>query len=261
MQFKAKNDGQYTSRTGLMLNKKAPADLQTLKSLPGKKKLQYIWDYYKLPLALICILLYVIIYVSYRHFTYKEPVLYTALVNVNAGETLTAQLDQGFLDAAGINASQNRLYLYSGLFLTDDESSSYHEYTYASRMKILAAIDGEQLDVVLMDKEAFDAFSQNGYLYRIDELLQEEAPDLYEELQPFIVENTFIAEDNSFEMQFDDSVTYSAVTEEYPMGLELSQAELIRQAGFEDTVYFGIVANSPRIDTALDYLQYLFCGR
>lgn len=240
---------------------KERADLKTLKSLHGKKKLQYIWDYYKLPLTILGIFLYAIIYICYRHLTYKEPVLYTALVNVNAGETLTAQLGQGFLDAIGIDDSQNRLYLYSGLFLTDDEGSSYHEYTYASRVKILAAIDGEQLDVVLMDKEAFDAFSQNGYLCEIDELLRQEAPDLYDKMQPFVVENTFIAEDNSFEMQFDDSVTYSAITEEYPMGLDLSQAELIKQAGFEDTVYLGIIANSPRIDTALAYLQYLFYGR
>lgn len=241
-------------------NKAEQASLKTLQSLHGKKKIQYIWDYFKLPLAVLGIILYIIIYIAYRHFTYREPVLYTALVNINAGENLTRQLSGDFLDVMGMNTSQNKLYLYSGLYLTDDENNDYHEYTYASRIKILASIEGELLDVVLMDQEAFDAFSQNGYLCNIDEFLAAEAPALYEDIEPYIVENTFIAEDNSFEMQFDSSLPYSAVTKEYPMGLDLSQAELIKQAGFEDTVYFGIIANSPRKDIALTYLQYLFYG-
>lgn len=239
---------------------KEQASLKTLQSLHGKEKIQYIWDYFKLPLAVLGIILYIIIYIAYRRFTYQDSVLYVALVNVNAGETLTKQLSEDFLDTTGIDTSQNKLYLYSGLYLTDDENNVYHEYTYASRMKILASIDGMLLDVVLMDQEAFDAFSQNGYLCNIDDLLRAEAPDLYKDVEPFIVKNTFIAEDNAFELQFDSSIPYSAVTEEYPMGLNLSQTDFIKQAGFEETVYLGIIANSSRKDTALAYLLYLFTG-
>lgn len=241
-------------------NAEERASLKILQSLPWKKKIQYIWDYFKLPLALLCILLYVIIYAAYRHFTYKEPVLYTALVNVNAGKTLTEQLSENFLYIMDIDTSRNKLQLYSGLYLTDDENNAYHEYTYASRTKILATIDGEQLDVVLMDQEAFDAFSQNGYLCNIDELLSTKTPDFYEDIKPYIVENIFIAEDNAFELLFDSSIPYSAVTEEYPMGLDLSQTGFLAQAGFEETVYLGIIDNSPRKDTAVAYLQYLFYG-
>lgn len=241
-------------------NIKEPTSLKTLRNLHGKKKWQYIWDYFKLPLAVLGICLYVMIYMAYRNFTDKDPVLYTALINVNAGETLTRQLSEDFLTATGMNASQSSLHLYSGLYLTDDESSTYHEYTYASQMKILASIDGELLDVVLMDQEAFDAFSQNGYLCNIDELLSRELPALYKDAKPLIVNNTFIVEDNAFELQFDSSIPYRAVTEEYPMGIDLSKVGCIKQAGFEDTVYFGIIANSPRKDTALAYLQYLFHG-
>lgn len=236
------------------------ASLKTLQGLHGKKKIQYIWDYFKLPLAVLGIFLYVIIYIAYRHFTYQDPVLYTALVNVNAGENLTRQLSEDFLGVMGINTYQNKLYLYSGLYLTGDENNAYDEYTYASRMKILASIDGELLDVVLMDQEAFDAFSQNGYLCNIDDLLRAEAPAFYKDVEPFIVENTFITEDNSFELQFDSSTPYSSITEEYPMGLDISQTDFMKQAGFPETVYLGIIANSPRKDTALAYLQYLFYG-
>ncbi len=237
---------------------KKHASLKTLKDLHGKKRLQYIWDYFKLPLILLCIVLYVISYLIYRQVTYKEPVLYTALVNVNAGETLTEQLSDDFLRHMNVDTARNSFYLYTGLYLTDDEDSTYHEYTYGSRMKILASIESELLDVVLMDKEAFDAFAQNGYLCNIEEFLSSGAPDLYGQAKSYIVENTYIKEDNASEVLLDDSVQYHAETEEYPMGLDLSQTDIIKQSGFTDTVYLGVIENSPRKDMALDYLRYLF---
>ena len=223
-----------------------------------RKKIQYIWDYYKFPLVVLCIFLYVIGYFLYGHFTRKDTVLYTALVNVSASESLTRQLSTNFIPYIKEDSSKKELQLYTGLYLTDDENNPNHEYTYASRMKILAAIDSEQLDVVLMNKEAFDAFSQNGYLCDLDKLLTASDSHLYEVLKPYLVANTTILEDNSVDLQLDSSIPYQAVTEEYTMGLDMSQAGLIHQAGFEDVVYLGIIENATHKDTAVKYIQYLF---
>ena len=242
-----------------MRNKqKGSSEREKLQSLHGLKKAQYIWDYYKLPLVVLCIILYVIVYSLYGHFTHKETVLYTALVNVSVNDSLAGQLSTGFLDYLGKDPSKNSVQLYTGLYLTDDETNSYHEYTYASRMKILASIDSEQLDVVLMNREAFDAFSQNGYLCNLEELLSDQDAALYNRLKPYLAVNTIILEDNSIDLQFDPSLTYEAVTEEHPVGLDLSVAGLIHQAGFNDTVYLGIIQNSTRKDAAVNYVKYLF---
>ena len=222
-----------------------------------RKKIQYIWDYYKFPLVVLCIFLYVIGYFLYGHFTRKDTILYTALVNVSASESLTRQLSTNFIPYIKEDSSKKELQLYTGLYLTDDENNPNHEYTYASRMKILASIDGEQLDVVLMNKESFDAFSQNGYLYNLEELLSNEYPALYEKWKPYLVTNTIILEDNSTDVQLDSSISYQAVTEEAPTGLAISQTGLLHDVGFSDTVYLGIVANTPRADTAVHYIQYL----
>lgn len=237
--------------------RKASLEREKLKNLHGLKKVQYIWDYYKLPIVVLCIFLYIITYSLYGHFTHKETVLYTALVNVSASESLTAQLSTDFLDFIDTDTSKETMQLYTGLYLTDDETNPYHEYTYASRMKILASIDGEQLDVVLMNKEAFDAFSQNGYLCDLMELLSDKDTVLLNECKPDLVTNTIILEDNSVDLQFDPSITYQAVTEEHPFGLDMSQSGLIGKSMFDDTVYLGIIANSPRKETAIDYIKYL----
>ena len=239
-----------------------PEEHSFLQSLREKKKLhdllQYLWDYYKLPLAAAAIAAYIVLYAAYSHFTHKDTTLYAALVNVAVGDTLTEELSSRFLTAQNLNPDKNTFRLYSGLYLTEDENNIYHEYTYASRMKILASIDAEQLDVALMDKEAFDAFSRKGYLYNLDELLAKQAPALHQQLAPYFVTNVEILEDNAEDLLFDSSAVYHADTEEYPMGLDLSDSPLIKKGGFPETVYLGIIKNSPRMHTVLDYLEYLF---
>lgn len=231
---------------------------ENLKTLKGRTKIQYIWDYYKLPLAILGILLYILVYILYGHFTAREPVLYVALVNVNAGENLRKGLGEDFLEHQNLNPSKNKLELYTGLYLTDDEQNENHQYTYASRMKILAVIDGELLDAVLMNKEAFDAFSQNGYLQDLEDFLLQADAGLYDTIKPDLAANIVILEDNQDELVFDASASYHAVTEEHYYGIDLSRTTLIERAGFQEPVYFGIVANSPRMDNAVEYLKYLY---
>ena len=154
-------------------NKTITAKKEQWKQLHGKQKIQYIWDYYKFPIFVCFIFLYIIGYTAYRQFSKKDTVLYAGLINISASEQLNTQLGNGFLASMDGNISQEMVQLYTGLYLTNDPDSSGHAYTYASRIKILAAIDGEQLDVVFMDKESFDAFSQKGYLCNLTQLLQD----------------------------------------------------------------------------------------
>ena len=163
-----------------------------------------------------------------------------------------------FLDFLDVNSSKKELKLYTGLYLTDNPDSPNYEYTYASRIKTVASIDDEKLDVVLMNKEAFDAFSQNGYLYNMEELLRDTAPEARTEWEPYLVANTVILEDNADEIMLDSSLSYQALTDEFPMGLLISQKGLFKEAGFGDDVYLGVLKNSPRMDMAIEYISYLY---
>lgn len=231
-----------------------------LRSLHGWKKVQHILAYYKFLMLVICIIIYFIGYNIYGHLTHKDVILYTALVNVVAGDDLTGHLEGDFLGYLGVDASKNTMKLYANLYLTDDELSAYHEYTYASRMKILAILEGKSLDVILMNQEAFDAFSQNGYLYDLEQLLSEMDPALYEQVKSDFAYSIVILEDNSNDLILDNSIPYSALTEEHPFGLDISQTPFIRQSGFEENIYLGIAANSPRLETVFEYLKYLYSG-
>lgn len=114
------------------------------------------------------------------------------------------------------------------------------------------------MDIVLMNREAFDTFSQNGYLCNLEELLLPEDSMLFSRLSPYMISNTVILEDNSTDLYFDESIPYQSQTEIYPMGLDLSAAVCVKDSGLDNTVYLGIISNSPRKATAISYLRYLF---
>lgn len=109
-----------------------------------------------------------------------------------------------------------------------------------------------------MNQEAFDAFSQNGYLYDLEDFLPQADSGLYNAVKPDLAANIVILEDNQEELMFDASASYHAVTEEHYYGIDLSRTTLIDSAGFHEPVYFGIIANTPRTDNAVDYLKYLY---
>lgn len=235
------------------------SEREKLRRLKGLKKLQYLWDYYKLHFVIGCVVLYIFGYMLYGHFTRKDPVLYAAFINVAPGEALTETLVSGFLASQGLNEKKHEFCLYTGLYLSSSEDNPHHEYTYASRIKLIGAIDSKTLDIVLMDQEAFDAFSQNGYLYDMEAFLSEAEPALYTDCRELLRENIEILEDNAEEAALDRSVSYTAETEKYSAALDISQTPLLKEAGFTEPVYLGIIRNTPRKEAAADYIRYL-CG-
>lgn len=238
-------------------SEKLHSEAEILKQLKGKQKLQHLWNYYKFHFVCLFILLYIIGYFVYGHLTQKENILYMAFINVETSESLTEQLSTDFMKDQNLDQKKKEFYLYQNLYLTEDENSEHHEYTYASRMKILGSIDNQQLDLVLMNKEAYDAFSQNDYLCDLENVLSSENPQLYSELLPYLQTNTVILEDNAIESNLDASIPYEAETTTCTNGIDLSELPIIKSSGFTEPVYLGVIENSPRKNMALSYIKYL----
>jgi hypothetical protein len=212
---------------------------------PGEK-LEYIWEYYKWPILLTMLVLGILIWAAQRELTKKEPVLYLALVNVTVGEDLEQALTTGYLTASGHNPRRQEVYVYRDLYLSDDADVLNHEYAYASRTKVMGAVQTQKLDVVLMNREAYDLLSAQGYLLPLDD------PAL-----PPLVSNEVVVSDNAIEWQLNETDTHESVTETEQNALALYDCPLFQAAGFEGNVYAGVIANSPRPAEALRYLQYL----
>ncbi|MGM9626753.1 MAG: hypothetical protein ACI3V4_01490 [Faecousia sp.] len=215
--------------------------------LTRAQKLEHIWIYYKVPIFFIVLALGILVSGLYRAATEKEPVMYLACVNVSIGEDLEARLTEDYLTYRGLNPKRNEVRLYRNLYLSDDPAASDHEYAYASRMKLLATINSKQLDLVLMNREAYDLCSASGYLLDLTNLVDSAC----------LTANQVILEDNSVEYSLNEAQEYTAVTETVYNALELTQLSALQKAGFSDSVYIGIIANTPRLPACQDYLDYL----
>ena len=222
--------------------------------LKGTAKIQYIWDYYKLPIFLICICVYVSGYLIWRNANVEHPQLYLAYVNLEIGETLDHHLTEEFIDYLHPEEKNCVVKAIRNLALTENLQKADGSYVYASQMKILAAIDNRQLDVVLMNQEAFDAFSQNGLLINIETFAKEQG---LTNLQPYFVDNIEILSDNATEVIVDPAAAYHSEITTYPMGIEITEFPFIKEAGFPDHVFLGIIANTERADNAASFVSYL----
>ncbi len=134
-----------------------------LKELPPKKKLLYLWNYYKLHFLLICVVLYAIGFIVYGKVTEKENVLYVAAINVSLSDETSDALTTQFINSYSENPAKSQVYLYDNLYLSDGEDSA-SQFVVASRMKILATIDAEELDVIITSGEVLAAFEEKEYL-------------------------------------------------------------------------------------------------
>ena len=229
---------------------------ESFRKMSLRGKADYIITYYRLPIVVGLVLLYFVCSTVYRQVTKKEAVLYTALLNISIGNDFESQLNEGFISAIGVEPKKAEVYLYKGLYMTDNPSAENHEYWYASKLKLMAAIEAKQLDVVLMNKEAYDVCSQDGYLLDLSGLLSQDDP-LFRFLEPHLTANTVVLEDNSIEYALNEAHRYYAVTEEVINGIDVSGFPIFQEAGFPDSVYLGVIANCPRFPAVIQYIKYL----
>ena len=226
------------------------------RQMDARQKADYIFTYYKATILLGMILLVILCSTAHRQMTKKEAVLYVAFVNVSVGESLESTLTTQFIDWNGENARKKEVYLYRDLYLSDDASVANHEYAYASRMKLLGAINAKRLDIVLMNREGYDILSRSGYLLNLADWLSIDV-ELCRQLTPYLSENEVVLEDNAIEYNLNEASSYQETTETVTNAIDVSPLPIFQDAGFADSVYLGIIANSTRSESALRYMAYL----
>jgi hypothetical protein len=224
------------------------ANRAAFRAMGPAAKAEYIFAYYKFPLVVALVLLVAVSSVAHGILTHKDPVLYVAFANVVPPEDVDAALTSGYLEQSGGDTRRSEVSCYRELYLSNDASTANHQYAYASRIKLMAAVEGQELDVVLMNREAWDLLSASGYLRELSDAFGGDAR---------IRTNTVVLESNQVELDLNESDTYEATTVDEANALEVTDAPLIAGFSGDEPLYLGVVANTPRLDEALAYLGYV----
>lgn len=233
---------------------------EAFRRMNAAEKAEYIFSYYKLPLALALIALYILCYGTYRVASRKEVLLYVGFLNVAVGEDAQNALTGGFVAFSEKDARKHQVYAYQNLYLSDNAAPANHEYAYASRLKLLAAIDAEQLDVVLMNREAYDLLSGKGWLLELPPFLSHENSSLFQRLRSCLTENRVVLSDNQLDLALGKEARYQAESVSQANALDVSRFPVFREAAFTGPVFLGVLPNSPRMSAVLEYIAYLESG-
>ena len=237
--------------------KEKAAQKAAFRALSPAKKAEHIYIYYKWYILLGLAALLILGSTLHRALTKKDPVLYLAFANVAVGSDLEEDLTGDFLLYDGADLRKTEVYLYRDLYLDEDADHLDHAYAYASNVKLMGAIQTQKLDLVLMDRKAYDLLSEKGYLLSLAEPPEGAAPGLWEAMAPFVTENEVVLSDNELEVTLGEAETWERVTERVPNALRVTELETISRAAPDGELYLGLIANSPRQAAALRYLAYL----
>ena len=240
-----------------MKDKETEALQQRLAEMTFSEKVKYFFSYYT-PHFLLCVLaVFILISGIIYQVRKKNAVLCLAFANTSVGSVMESRLTDGFLEDAGFSRHRNEVILYKDLYLSADASPENHEYAYASQLKLMASIEAKKLDLVLMNREAYDYLSRRGFLLDLTELLS--APDsaAAQDLAPFITENEVTISDNSVDNLLGNTDELLIQTAAVSNGILVNDLPAFRDAGFPADVWLGIIANTSHRDTVLQYLQFL----
>ena len=218
------------------------------RSMGLAQKAEYIFAYYKLPLVLALIAAVALGTVVSRALTHKDARLYVAFANVVPPAEVETALTTGYLQQSGADPARTEVLCYHELYLSRDANTPDHQYAYASRLKVMAAAEGQQLDAALMNQEAYDLLSAEGYLRDLTDTFADSNA---------LRSNRVVLASNRVEVDLNETETLQEQSVEQANALEVTDSPLLQGFSGDEPLYLGVITNSPRTDEALAYLAYV----
>lgn len=234
---------------------------EKIKEQPLKKKISYIWYYYKWFILGSITLIAVIIGTIYGFVTRTENVLYGVAVNaVTVGDDI-AFVDE-FYEYAQIDTKEYDVLINDTLVITDE----MNETTINSTQTIMVYMSAEQLDITVMDPECFYKLAYNDIYMDLRTCLSEDELAALEG-KLYYIDGAALAEINELAeanestevVKTPDPLKPEEMEDPIPVGIDISSCEKFMDVYYyEDGVaYLGITNNTNHIDMVKTFLTYI----
>lgn len=208
--------------------------IPSLKEMPLKKRIAYLWDYYSKPAIIIIIIAAFVIGLICNVISNRPPVMELLLVNtVSEPNDIVTDSMNDFLAANGYNPEKDEIFLNTSFHLrTSDDSSNQTQFLLQEMIEV------KNYSGFFADPESYEYFAGNGYFQHLGEFLTNE------ELE-----------------KWQDHIIYGqdAYTgERYPCGLLLNKDNCpwLADAGYE-TCGFGFLYSKADPALCSAFLHYI----
>lgn len=204
------------------------------KELNTKQKAEYIWDYYKLPILAVLIVIVIGAYLIGVVVKGTEPVATLVVVNAAAGRGYEETDFSDFMEEYDYNPAKQEVVVDTGYTL-DSTNPTGNAYTYQALITVVSAGGA---DVLSADEEMFFHLAEAGGCADLAACLTEEE---LEELKDDIV-----------------YVKLEGMEEPYAAGIRLgSDSWFVKNGYYEDGCVVGIAAGTMHEEGAVRLLRYV----
>lgn len=152
---------------------------EKFKNLSFKKKLGYIWDYYKAVIGGVLVgILVLIICIQTMKSSGKEMVFSAALINAEKTEIgRTTELQEDFEKHLGLDEEKQSLSLDDSYII---DLKNGDQVTVACQTKLMASLQADRLDLILMPEDIYENYLAAGAFAKLEDMLE---PEFLEEVE------------------------------------------------------------------------------
>lgn len=210
----------------------------SIKDLKGKARIEYIWDYYKLPILVVICVIAFIIYTIVNFVTYKETALEIFMINTTNQNTeeIAASTDE-FFQQEGLSGKDEEIFIDTSIFFSEYMGDSTNYYSNRS-LTVKFAVGGG--DILFAPDYVFNNYAGSGAMMPLTDVLTDDELEQYKDILVYTTE-----EESG---------------ETYPCGVALTDNKWLLTHHFYpegETLYLGIGYNSKSPDTARDFFHYI----
>lgn len=203
------------------------------KELTFSQKIQYIWDYYKIPIFLVIIGIIAVTAFIHGRLAQKNTVLSVLCVNVENSTTEDSGADifNDYLTDNGYDLSKDEIALNKNICVDVDKSG----LDYQNMAVLTAYFASNEYDICFMDDKTFDYYAKNVCFEDISKYLDKAVLEKYK-----------------------DKLTYATIDgTEYPCGIRLSadDNEFVKASGLYSSCTVGVCC-----DSSHDAIVKKLCG-
>lgn len=205
-------------------------DVETARALDKRERLEFIWDYYKIPIVTVLSLAVLAVLTVVFRLGGANTAMYAVFVNANdAGDAAALN---GLLERSGVDLEGRTIDVAASYTLYYDDPAN----TYADTIQVLAALFGiGDLDLFAADEAVFRA---------------------YVEKEAFIDLSLFIEADVLERHRLCTYVNEGG--RQVVAGIWLSKGSPLHAAGYYDSdVLIGVAANAQNLDPAIEFMKQL----
>ena len=234
--------------------------MQTLKGMSWKARLEHIITYYWFSFVVIlCVLIFIISYTVHL-VTLKEPVLNVICLNSSAVDSEADRFGEAFAQATGIDTEQYAVKISTNMAFSEEKTQGGATITEVLLTRIVA----QSVDVLVSDEETMYQHFYQGILADLSQLLtptqQEQYASYFLYVDQDVLEEVKHMTDLENIPDFPDPSKPETMKNPVPVAIRMSGDSRFLEVFFPDcggAVSVGIAINSPNVSNALAFLDYI----